>query len=85
MGVHWLPTVLNMSEDIPHQCPIIKDIIRVGTQDSAITAFILLATQQHVFYRQGLSSSVSQAVFRVMSMRTKVYQQCWKEWAGRYA
>ena len=23
----WLPTVLNMLEDIPHWCPIIKDII----------------------------------------------------------
>ena len=25
--VPWLATVLNMLEDVPHQCPIIKDLI----------------------------------------------------------
>ena len=28
MEAPWLPTVLNMLEDIPHHCPIIRNVIR---------------------------------------------------------
>ena len=27
MEASWLPTVLNMLEDIPHWCPIVKDLV----------------------------------------------------------
>ena len=56
---------------------------RPGTQGSAISAFNPLAAQQCVLCRQGFSSSVCQAVVGATQMSTsRVYQQCWKEWAG---
>ena len=56
---------------------------RTGTQRSAISAFNPLAAQWCVLCRQGFSSSVCQAVVRATWASTsKVYQQCWKEWAG---
>ena len=54
-----------------------------GTQGSAISAFNPLAAQQCVLCRQGFSSSVCQAVVGATRMSmSKVYQQCWKEWAS---
>ena len=51
-------------------------------QGSAISAFNPLAAQQCVLCRQGFSSSVCQAVVGATQASTsKVYQQCWKEWA----
>ena len=56
---------------------------RPGTQGSAISAFNPLVAQQCVLCRQGFSSSVCQAVAGATQMSTsRVYQQCWKEWAG---
>ena len=56
---------------------------RPGTQGSTISAFNPLADQQCVLHRQGFSSSVCQAVVgATLASMTKVYQQCWKEWAG---
>ena len=55
---------------------------RPGTQGSAISAFNPLAAQQCVLCRQGLSSSVCQAVAgATQTSMSRVYQQCWKEWA----
>ena len=55
---------------------------RPGTQGSAISAFNPLAAQQCVLCRQGFSSSVCQAVAGATQMSmSRVYQQCWKEWA----
>ena len=56
---------------------------RPGTQGSAISAFNPLAAQWCVLHRQGFSFSVCQAVVGATQTSTsKVYQQCWKEWAG---
>ena len=56
---------------------------RPGTQGSVISAFNPLAAQQCVLCRQGLSSSVCQAVVEATrTSMSRVYQQCWKEWAG---
>ena len=56
---------------------------RPGTQGSAISASNPLAAQQCVLCRQGFSSSVCQAVAGATQTSTsRVYQQCWKEWAG---
>ena len=56
---------------------------RPGTQGSAISAFNPLVAQWCVLHRQGFSSSVCQAVVGTTWMSTsKVYQQCWKEWAS---
>ena len=55
---------------------------RLGAQGSAISAFNPLAAQQCVLHRQRLSSSVCQAVVGGNLSTSKVYQQCWKEWAG---
>ena len=56
---------------------------RPGAQGSAISALNPLAAQQCVLCRQGFSSSACQAVVGATQASTsKVYQQCWKEWAG---
>ena len=56
---------------------------RPGAQGSAISAFNPLAAQQCVLCRRGFSSLVCQVVAGATRMSTsKVYQQCWKEWAG---
>ena len=56
---------------------------RAGTQGSAISAFNPVAAQWCVLHRQGFSSSVCQAVVgATWASTSKVYQQCWMEWAG---
>ena len=55
---------------------------RPGARGSAISAFNPLAAQQCVLCRQGFSSSVCQAVVgATQTSMSRVYQQCWKEWA----
>ena len=55
---------------------------RPGAQGSAVFAFNPLAAQQCVLCRQGFSSSVCQAVVgATQTSASRVYQQCWKEWA----
>ena len=55
---------------------------RPGTQGSVISAFNPLATHSCVLCRQGFSSSVCQVVGATETSASKVYQQCWKEWAS---
>ena len=56
---------------------------RPGTQGSVVSAFNPLAAQRCVLCQQGFSSSVCQAVAGATRTSTsRVYQQCWKEWAG---
>ena len=88
MEVPWLLTVLGMLADVPHWCLIIKRPChgcfgRQGAQWSAVTAFNPLAAQRCLLHRQGFSSSVYQALVRMsQASTTKVYQQCWNEWAS---
>ena len=88
MEAPWFPTVLNMLADILWQCPHHKRSChgcfgRPGAQGSAVSAFNPLAAQQCVLCRQGLSSSFCQVVVGATWVSTsKVYKQCWKEWAG---
>ena len=88
MEAPWFPTVLNMLADIPwvvshqkrshHGC-----FGRPGAKGSAISVFYPLAAQWCVLHRQGFSSSVCQPVVgSTWASTSKVYQQCWKEWAG---
>ena len=49
MEASWLPTVLNMLEDIPHHCPIIKCFCGAGVQESPIITFNPLAVKRCVF------------------------------------
>ena len=56
---------------------------RPGTQGSAVSAFNPLAAQQCKLCQQGFSSLVCQVVAGATRMCTsRVYQQCWREWAG---
>ena len=56
---------------------------RPGAQESAVSAFNSLAAQQCVLHQQGFSSSVCQVLVGASQTSTsKVYQQCWIEWAG---
>ena len=56
---------------------------RPGIQGSAISVLNPLAAQDCVLGRQGFSSSVCQEVAGATpASMSKVYQQCWKEWAG---
>ena len=50
-------------------------------QGFAVSAVNLLAAYRCVLHRQGFSSSVCQAG-ATQTSEMKVYQQCWKEWAG---
>ena len=55
----------------------------LGIQGSAVTAFCPLVAQRCGLCRQGLSSSVCQAVAGlIQASMTKVSQQCWKEWTS---
>ena len=88
MEVPWLPTVLNILQDIPRHCCVVKDLIigcfvRLGAQGSAISTFNHLGAQGYMLCRLWFSSSVFQALVGATPTSTlKVYQQCWKEWAG---
>ena len=56
---------------------------RPCAQGSAISAFNPLTAQRCVLCRQGFSTSICQAVLGATeASMSKVYQQCWKEWAG---
>ena len=56
---------------------------RPGAPGSSVSAFNVSAAQQCVLHRQGFSSLVCQVVAgTTQSSPSKVYQQCWKEWAG---
>ena len=56
---------------------------RLGAQGSAVSAFNPLVAQRCVLCQQGFSSSVCQAVAgATRTSMSRVYQQCWREWAG---
>ena len=42
MEVPWLPTVLNMLEDIPYWCAIVKDLIKDVLVDWVLNGLLLL-------------------------------------------
>ena len=68
----WFSIVLNILEDIPHWCPIIKDHVKdvlVGRvlKGSVIAVFNPLAAQRHVLHRSGNGED---------DLKGK---QCWKE------
>ena len=84
METLWLPTVLNMLADVPQWCPIVKDLIvdvsvgqvLKGLPYLHITLWLLI----NVCY--AARGSLSQVVVRATQASTsKVYNQCWKEWA----
>ena len=54
---------------------------RPGAQGSAISAFNPLAAQQCVTQRGVLFLSLSGGGWATQTSTSKVYQQCWKEWA----
>ena len=56
---------------------------RPCAQGSAISTFDHLAAQRYMLCRQGFSFSVCQTVVVATQVSmSKVYLQCWKEWAG---
>ena len=56
---------------------------RPGTQGSVLSAFNPLAAQWCVLCQQGFSPSDCQVVVgATWTSTSRVYQQCWKEWAG---
>ena len=82
----WLPTVLNMLVDFPQQCPIIKDLIMDGSVGQVLKGLhylhLTLWLLSDMCYADRFSSSVCQAVVgATQASMSKVYQQCWKEWA----
>ena len=90
MQAPWLPTVLNMLEDILQWCPIIKDLIMDVLVGQVLRSLqylhLTLWLLSNVCYADGFSSSVCQVVAgATQTFTSKVYQQCWKEWAGQCA
>ena len=73
METPGLYTVLNMLEDVPHQC-----FITLVTKGSSITAFNHLATQSMCCTDKG-SHPICQELVEPEASTTKVYQQCWKK------
>ena len=87
MEAPWLPTVLNMLADVPWQCPIIKDLIMdvlVGQVLKGLQYLYLTLWQvSDVCYADRvLFLSLSGGGGATQMSTSKVYQQCWKEWAG---
>ena len=42
MEAPWLPIVLNMLEDVPDQCPIIKDLVTDVSEEWVLKGLLLL-------------------------------------------
>ena len=88
MEAPWLPEVLNMLADVPGRCPIVKDLIVDVSIGQALKGLqylhVTLWQPRNVCYTdRGCSSSVCQAVAgATRTSMSKIYQQCWKEWAG---
>ena len=56
---------------------------RIRAQGSAISAFNPLTIQRCMLHRQGFTSPVCQVVGGATGgFMSKVFQQCWREWAG---
>ena len=77
----WLPRVFNMLEDIPHQCPIIKDHVMDG-QGSAIAAFNTLAAQTCVALKRVLFLDLSGSVGGNSSIYNKALPTVFKRREG---
>ena len=88
MQAPWLPTVLKMLPGIPWQCPIIKDLVMVVLVGHVLKGLpylhLALWLLSDVCYadRGSLPKSVRHLVGATQASTSKVYQQCWKEWAG---
>ena len=85
MEALWLPTILNLLRDVPHWPSSLKDIVtcfgRLGVQGSAITAFNPFGCSE-TCADKGFSSFCQVVAGVTQVSTTKVYRQCWKEWAG---
>ena len=88
METPWLPTVLNMLADVPQWCPIIKDLIMnvlIGQVLKGLPYLLLtLWLLSNVCYadKGSLPQSIRWWQRQLKHLCPKVYQQCWKEWAG---
>ena len=76
-----------MLADVAQHCPIIKKSYhgcfgRPPAQGYAVSAFNPLAAQRCVVQTWVLFLSLSGNGGATPASMTKVYQQCWKEWAG---
>ena len=84
MEAPWLLTVLNILENIPHQCPFINNLIidvLVGlVLKNLWWLYLTLWMLRDVCC--GDKGSLPQSVRQWQGSTTQVYQQCWKEWAG---
>ena len=90
MKASWLPTLLNMLQDIHHLCPIIKDLMKDVSGGYVCKGLPLLHLTlwllRDMLCRHGFSFSVHQTVVWVtLASVTKIYKQCWKEWLGWWA
>ena len=84
MEAPWLPTVFNMLEDVPRQCPIVKHLIvdvSVGQVLKGLQYLHLTHWQlSNMCYADRGSLPWSVRWWGATGMSTsRVYQQCWKE------
>ena len=87
MEAPWLPMVLDMLGDIPHLCSIVKDLIMdvpVGQVLKCLQSlhFSLWLLRKLCCADECLPKSIMEVVGRTQTSTTKVYQECWKEWAS---
>ena len=88
MEVPWLPTVLGMLADVPRQCPIVKDLVVDVSVGQVLTGLwylhLTLWLLSSVCYanKGSLPQSIRWWQRQLGTSTSRVYQQCWREWAG---
>ena len=87
MQVSWLPMVLSMLEAISYWCPAIKDLIVDVLvvwvlKDLPLLHLTLWLLRNICSIGRVLFISLSGGDRANQTSAIKVYQQCWKEWAG---
>ena len=81
MEAPWLPTVLNILEDIPCQCPMVKHLIRDVLVDKVPQGLSSLhltfgCSKTHLFETRVLFLSLSSGNGLTQKCITDVYQHC---------
>ena len=87
-GSSLLPTVLGMLADVPRQCPIVKDLVVDVSVGQVLTGLrylhLTLWLLSNVCYanKGSLPQSIRWWQRQLRMSTSRVYQQCWREWAG---
>ena len=88
MEAPWLPTVLNMLEDIPHSGPILNHLVidvlvsKVLRSLPSIHLTLWLLRKKMLHIQEFFLSACQAELGLTQASKTKVIKHYWKEWAG---